>query len=211
MSLPSHPSTTSPPPPEPVVAHPVAVHPVAVHRSPYTRPPPDPGLTAGRRRPSPCSSRSSPRCSGRCSSPGPAGAEPAPAAGSFVSLAPSRILDTRTGLGAPAGHGPHPGSVALTVLGRGGIPTTGVGAVVLNVTVTDTSRPGYVTVYPTGLARPTASNLNFAAGQSVPNLVVVKVGSDGQVTLFSDSARPVDLVATSRATTSTARRAVPGR
>ncbi|MDP9072340.1 MAG: hypothetical protein M3N68_13865, partial [Actinomycetota bacterium] len=55
----------------------------------------------------------------------------------------------------------------------------------VNVTVTEPSAASYLTVHPTGEARPTASNLNFVAGQTVPNLVVAKVGNDGNITFFN--------------------------
>src|SRR5262249_10900091 len=77
------------------------------------------------------------------------------------------------------------GSVELQVTGRGGVPSSGVGAVVLNVTVTQPTWEGYITAYPTGSARPSASNVNFASGQTIPNLVTVKVGTGGKVTLFN--------------------------
>jgi hypothetical protein len=53
--------------------------------------------------------------------------------------------------------------------------------VVLNVTATGGTKLGWLTVYPTGHSLPTASNLNFTAGQTVPNLVTVKIGTAGQV------------------------------
>jgi hypothetical protein len=114
-----------------------------------------------------------------------AAADPTALPGSFVSLSPSRILDTRSANGVPTTTPvPGQGSVELQVTGRGGVPVSGVGAVVLNVTVTQPSWDGYVTAYPTGQTRPTVSNLNFAAGQTIPNLVTVKLGTDGKVTLF---------------------------
>ena len=51
----------------------------------------------------------------------------------------------------------------------------GVTAVALNVTVTAPSSSGVLTVYPDGLARPVASNMNWVPGQTVPNLVIVPV------------------------------------
>jgi len=63
--------------------------------------------------------------------------------GGFTSLAPSRLLDTRIGVGAPAAAVGAGGMVALQVTGRGGVPASGVSAVVLNVTVTETTSPGY--------------------------------------------------------------------
>ncbi len=56
-------------------------------------------------------------------------------------------------------------------MGRGGVPVDAVG-VTMNVTVVEPDTPGYVTVWPCGDDQPTASNLNYAGGQTVPNAVV---------------------------------------
>jgi len=106
--------------------------------------------------------------------------------GGYRPLAPSRILDTRTGIGGVpvAPIGPN-ATLTVQVAGRGGVPSTGVGAVVLNVTVTDTSAPSYLTVYPTEDPRPTVSNLNWVAGQTTPNLVQVAVRQSGQLTIYN--------------------------
>jgi hypothetical protein len=103
----------------------------------------------------------------------------------YQALSPARILDTRTGTGAPAAKvGPNQ-AVALQVTGKGGVPPSGVSAVVMNVTVTQPSASSYLTAWRAGASRPTASNLNYVAGQTVPNLVVVKVGTGGQVNLYN--------------------------
>jgi hypothetical protein len=68
-------------------------------------------------------------------------------------------------------------------------------AVVLNVTVTAPTRAGVITVYGDGTTRPATSNLNFVAGQSVPNLVIAQVGAGGKVALYNGSAGTVHLVA----------------
>ncbi|SCG52448.1 hypothetical protein GA0070609_2664 [Micromonospora echinaurantiaca] len=107
--------------------------------------------------------------------------------GSFTGVSPARLLDTRSGLGAPKGIVVANGQVTLGVAGRGGIPASGVSSVVLNVTVTGPASAGYVTVYPTGAARPTASNLNYRAGQTVANQVVVGLGTGGSVRLFTSA------------------------
>jgi hypothetical protein len=103
----------------------------------------------------------------------------------FVPLPPRRILDTREGLGAPMAVVGVGGHLELQIPGAGGIPHGGVSAVVLNVTATEAVQAGYVSVYPSGTRRPTASNLNLEAGQTAANLVTVKVGANGKVTLFS--------------------------
>ena len=99
---------------------------------------------------------------------------------------PVRILDTREGLGVPGGHRGQLGTngpLDLQVTGRGGVPA-GATAVVLNVTVTESPGPqSWLTVYPTGTALPEASNLNFTAGQTVPNLVIARIGRGGKVSI----------------------------
>ncbi len=107
----------------------------------------------------------------------------APSDGEFHPLPPARILDTRNGTGwlGPTGPGQ---TLDLLVTGRGGVPESGVAGVVLNVTVTEPTTSSHLTVYPTGEARPLASNLNYVAGQTVPNLVHVKLGHQGRVSLF---------------------------
>jgi len=113
-----------------------------------------------------------------------------PAGGSrFNSLPPARILDTRTSpQGSPPGKLAAGATVSVQATGVGGVPplSSGVTAVVVNATVTEPTKASYLTVYPTGVSRPTASNLNFGVGQTVPNLVAVKVGTtDGKVNIFN--------------------------
>src|SRR5688500_4824055 len=74
----------------------------------------------------------------------------APTTSKFVSLPPTRVLDSRIGLGS-SGSTPPGGTVTLSMLGRGGVVTSGVVAVLLNVTVTEARGPGYVQVFPTGV------------------------------------------------------------
>jgi hypothetical protein len=69
----------------------------------------------------------------------------------------------------------------VTVTGVNGVPVGGVGAVALNVTVTSPTCAAYLTVFPAGEAVPPSSNLNYAAGQTIANLVIVGVGNGGQV------------------------------
>ncbi|MFI6004335.1 PKD domain-containing protein [Streptomyces sp. NPDC051366] len=112
----------------------------------------------------------------------------------FTPYAPTRLLDTRSGTGAPKGMVQAYSSAKVKIAGNGKIPA-GVTAVALNVTVTNAANPGHVTAFPGGGKRPTTSNLNFEAGQTVPNLVVVPVGKDGTVELYNGSWTAVDLIA----------------
>jgi hypothetical protein len=109
----------------------------------------------------------------------------------LTSLTPARLMDTRSrpGLatvdGKALGAGPlAPGERRLLkVTGRGPVPATGAGAVVLNVTVSEPTVAGFLTIHPAGTGAPTASNLNFVAGQTVPNMVIARVGEGGQVAI----------------------------
>lgn len=108
--------------------------------------------------------------------------------GQLASLAvPERVLDTRAAVGRP-GRLPVPagGVVNLALVGTGRPLPAGVGAVVLNVTATQPTAPGYVTVWPDG-PMPLASSLNFAPDETIPNLVTVPVSRDGLVRLSSSA------------------------
>ncbi len=127
-------------------------------------------------------------------SPASAAVTPTTPGGAVHPLAPSRILDTRSGLGAPRGLLAAGQTLDLQVTGRGGVPATGVSAVVLNLTAVDAAGPTWVVAWPTGANRPTASNLNVAGADPVPNLVQVEVGAGGKVSLLSGISA-TDLVA----------------
>jgi len=111
--------------------------------------------------------------------------------GRLVPVDPARLVDTREGLGAPPGPLASGGTLTVDVAGRAGVPATGVGAVVLNLTATGASGPGYLSVWPDG-DRPLVSNLNVeAAGQTIADAVVVPVGADGKVRVFAQTATDV--------------------
>jgi hypothetical protein len=98
-------------------------------------------------------------------------------------IAPQRILDTRSGLGAPAMAVPENGTVTVDPH-TGGTPVPPVGSytgVIVNVTATSPTAAGWLTAYPSDATLPTASNLNFSVGQTVANLVKLKVGADGNI------------------------------
>jgi hypothetical protein len=122
--------------------------------------------------------------------PGP-GQPPGPV--HFGPVTPARLLDTRPGHttvdGQHAGAGPRPtgSTLELPIAGRHGIPTDAT-AVVLNVTVTEPTAPGYITVHPTGEPLPTAANLNYTTGQTIPNAVIAELGTNGTISLYNTGA-----------------------
>jgi len=105
----------------------------------------------------------------------------------FHPLTPARILDTRSApQGVPSGKVANNSEIMADVTDVGGVPANAA-SVVVNTTVTQGTAPSYLTVYPSGVARPLASNLNFNAWQDIPNLVIVKVGSGGNVQAYNNS------------------------
>ena len=116
-----------------------------------------------------------------------------PTTSGYSGLSPARLLDTRPGLSTVDGRYRGSGPVGseetseLAVVGRGGVPANGVGGVVLNVAAVAPTAATFVTVWPTGFPRPTASNLNAEKGQVASNMVIAKVGAGGTVSLFNFS------------------------
>ncbi|MFE1340690.1 hypothetical protein ACFW6K_23800, partial [Streptomyces sp. NPDC058733] len=112
---------------------------------------------------------------------------------SHINLGPKRLMDTRNGTGVRQGPVGAQGVVTLPVAGVAGVPASGVTAVVLNVTATNPTSSSFVSVYPDGTTRTSASNLNFTSGLTIPNLVIVPV-VNGKVS-FYNHAGSVDLIA----------------
>lgn len=114
-------------------------------------------------------------------------------AGLFTPLEPSRVVDTRNGTGVARGAVGPGRTTTFAVLGRGGVPASGVHAVVLNVTGVRPTSSTWLSAFPGGTTRPASSNLNLATGQVRANQVVVAPGADGTVSLFNATGS-VDLV-----------------
>ena len=125
----------------------------------------------------------------------PVDVEPAASPGTyFHPLSPTRLLDSR---GTAGGwHAPLAAGTPRTLTVAGGSTGIPIGAVavIMNVTATGASNASFLSAYPTGAAAPNVSNLNFAAGQTIPNLVTVKVGTNGQVS-FANAVGSVDVIA----------------
>jgi hypothetical protein len=106
---------------------------------------------------------------------------------------PTRVLETRPGNitadGLSQFNGPRPSDsvLELPIGGRLGVPT-GIRAAILNITVTEATGPGFITVYPCGTSRPIASTLNYGLGSTVANLAVATTSADGKVCIYTQTA-----------------------
>src|SRR3954454_11189786 len=105
------------------------------------------------------------------------GVTAAPSGATPEAIQPQRILDTRSGLGAPAQR-LAPGQVLS--LRVSAAAAAGAPAVSINLTATEATGPGFLTAWPCGQAQPATSVLNFVPGQSVANFISLGLGTDAQ-------------------------------
>jgi Subtilase family len=116
------------------------------------------------------------------------------AAGRFVPINPRRGLDTRPAEPGPVpagwvAHQPAAGeSVRVEVPATIGVPTTGVSALVVNVTATESSGAGFLQALPTGTAAGNTSTVNFVAGETAATHAIVPLGADGTISVFASNA-----------------------
>ena len=111
-----------------------------------------------------------------------------PRAGGYRAVAAARLVDTRT-TGSRLARGAR---LVVPVLGRQGVPATGVGAVQLHVTAVGAVRAGHLTVHPSG-GVPTTSSVNYEQSRPVANTVTARPGTDGSV-VVTNGGYDVDVV-----------------
>ena len=119
-------------------------------------------------------------------------AAPITTRGLFVPLnSPYRMLDTRSSSNNPLGPGYRlwqGWTVEVPVAGRGGVPTTGVGAIVGNTTYVDAHGWGWLADYPAGTPFPGTSTVNsYYGGQTVPNHTLTPISARGVAIYAGDA------------------------
>ena len=123
----------------------------------------------------------------------------------YTAITPTRVADTRCATSTasgdcsalPASNATLPTvgsgqSINVQVAGVNGIPSSAT-AVSLDVAETNATAASFLTAYPTGATQPTASNLNWAPGNTLASQVVASVGTGGDATLFNHAGN-VDFV-----------------
>ena len=117
------------------------------------------------------------------------------AASGYQPVTPTRVLDTRSGTGAAKAKVAADAGLPVAIAGAGSIPS-GISAVAVHVTVTDTAGNGWIAAEPDGAGVPGTSSLNYLRGQTISNTVIVPVGKDGKIELYNGGASgSVDLIA----------------
>jgi hypothetical protein len=111
------------------------------------------------------------------------GAVDLPPGGSYRPLDGRRILDTFHGVGGPAGR-LH--DVTVNAAGRGGVPTTGVLALAVNLKVGSPAGTGHLTAYAADQVLPPTRNVSYEAGTTAAGLAVVTVDATVRFKIHSD-------------------------
>ena len=115
---------------------------------------------------------------------------PAVASG-YTPVTPARLMDTRSGLGGSTGKLGAGKADVLTIGGadRGALPTSGITAVAVNLTIADTTGNGYLAAYPDGGSVPGTSNENWSGGTVKAITAIVPVDSDGKIDIYNGGLR----------------------
>jgi len=104
-----------------------------------------------------------------------------PTGGGYNPLTPTRLYDSRAATPLAPGE-----TRKIPIAGQAPVPATGVGSVVLNVTATAGTAATFLSVNPASSTNPT-SNLNVGPAQTIPNLVIAKVATDGSISVYNAS------------------------
>ncbi|MBB4910846.1 hypothetical protein [Actinophytocola algeriensis] len=109
-------------------------------------------------------------------------ADAASRGGDFVPFTtPRKIWDTRTNnVKLKAGA-----TASINAVNVGGVPATGVSAVLIRLTAAAPTAGTWLTAYPHNTTRPGVSMLNVGPGETLSNTAVVRPGANGQITIFN--------------------------
>jgi len=118
---------------------------------------------------------------------------PTASAGRFVAINPRRALDTRPEAAGPVpsgwvAHRPAIGeSVRVDVPADIGVATSGVSALVVNVTATESGGAGFLQALPTGSSLGSTSTVNYVTGQTSATHAIVPLGTGGTISVFTSN------------------------
>ncbi len=114
-----------------------------------------------------------------------AGSVPPAVLGDWVGLTPARLYDSRSaGRMVPLGAGT---TAEVQVTGVGGVPTTGVTAVALNVTAVGGTDASAFRVWPAGGAAADVANVSVPARYAMGSMVIAAPGAGGRVNITNDA------------------------
>ncbi len=112
----------------------------------------------------------------------------------YHSTNPTRLADTRTGIGGSTGAVAALGTYTITASSVRDITTTASPALVLNLTAAQETASGDLIAYPYDATLPGTSNLNWAAGQTIANAALVPAGTGDEISVENASAGSTELI-----------------
>jgi hypothetical protein len=108
-------------------------------------------------------------------------ADAAARGGDFVPFTqPFKLYDTRAGAKLKAGA-----TATFNALNTGGVPATGVSALLVRVVAAAPTARTYLTVFPAGAGRPAGAAVNVDVGEQLSNTAIVRPGANGQLAVFN--------------------------
>jgi hypothetical protein len=113
--------------------------------------------------------------------------------GKYVPQVPQRLLDTRNGTGGYSSPLQAGQTIRVSVLGHAGVPSSGVGAVVLNVTVTNPTTAGDLVLF-TDCCQPLASAINYSAHETLANLVELNLTNSSSIAIDNQGSGSTDVI-----------------
>lgn len=115
-------------------------------------------------------------------------------ASTYSPVAPARILDTRSGVGAPASKLGSGASIPLAIAGHAGIASSGVTAVAINLTTVNSAGSGSLNAYADGATAPQTTNISYASGVAIGAMSIVPVGTDGSIRIYNPGGYSTDVI-----------------
>ena len=108
--------------------------------------------------------------------------------GDYVPLQQTTVVDTRSGVGLPAGKLAANTPVTFTVAGgTTGVPSSGVDAVAVTFTLTNTSGRMSFTAWSAGQPKPATTIVTGQPGQNQSSNAYIKPGTNNQLTAQTDA------------------------
>lgn len=115
----------------------------------------------------------------------------------FIPVNPSRIADTRSGVGVSKAQIPANGTIDIQITNRGNIADTFLGAktkvATINITTIAPKTAGQLLVWPADQVKPLVGSIAYPAGSSSANEITTNLSPDGKVKLLNNNNSPVDI------------------
>ncbi|MGW3447331.1 LamG-like jellyroll fold domain-containing protein [Streptomyces sp. NPDC001076] len=112
----------------------------------------------------------------------------------FHTINPTRLVDTRSGIGGSSSPVAALGTYTLTSSTTQQVTTAATPTLAAMLTVTGPTGSGYAIAYPTAVGKPATSNLNWGTGDTLANLTLTPTDTNGQISIYNNSDGTADFI-----------------